>query len=309
MKKQTRHISFIALLLFTMPSFIISCQSKTDKLQDENDKSSKTLDKKNGEKVSSFSDMKDIKIEFIHIRHATSIIKIGNKAILIDPMLSAKDSLPPVQFSNNELRNPRVNLPHTSDSLVKTVDYVLLTHLHFDHFDNKAIGILSKKTPLICSKNDEGDLKDLGFSLIYPIENEYEVDGIKITQYPAIHGKGLLKYMTGKGSSYLINYNGFKIFLTGDCLLTDPLIENLTNTKPDIVIANAGAAKFKIGEPITMSIKDIQSISKSLVKSKVFVVHLDALNHCTETRDYCKKQINGYSNIYIPNDGETIKIK
>jgi L-ascorbate metabolism protein UlaG (beta-lactamase superfamily) len=253
--------------------------------------------------------MKNIQIGFIHIRHAASIIKIDNKEILIDPMLSAKESFPPVKLAVNKLKNPRTDLPFNSDSIIKNIDYLLLTHLHFDHFDKKAIEILSKKTSVLCSKTDVKRLNDLGFSLTCPIEKEYEIDGIKITQYPAIHGKGLLKYLMGKGSSYLIDYKGFKIFLTGDCLLTSSLKNNLIKTEPDIVIANAGAAKFKFGKPITMSIKEIQEISKILENSKIFVIHLDALNHCSETRDYCKEQIRDYSNIYIPNDGEEIKIK
>lgn len=253
-----------------------------------------------------FHKMKDIQIEFVHVRHATSIIKIGNKEILIDPMLSSKESLPTVKTVNNELKNPRTELPFNMDNMVKKVNYLLLTHLHFDHFDKEAVAALSKEIPVLCSKTDVKGVKKAGFLMIHPIANEYEIDGIKIIQYPAIHGEGILKYMMGKGSSYLIEYKGFRIFLTGDCLLTSSLKNNLIQTKPDIVIANAGAAKLNFGKPITMSIKDIQEIAKIITGSKILVVHLDALNHCTETRAYCKEQIRDYPNIYIPNDGEKI---
>ncbi len=248
-------------------------------------------------------------IKFIHIRHATSIIEINNKKILIDPMLSEKESLPPVNSAYNQLKNPRTELPFSSDSIVKNIDYLLLTHLHFDHFDKKAIEIISKEIPILCSKTDCKRLNNLDFLYTCPINNEYEIDEIKVTKYNAIHGKGLLKYLMGKGSSYLIDYMGFKIFLTGDCLLTNSLKNNLIKTEPDVVIANAGAAKLKFCKPITMSIKEIQEISKILENSKIFVIHLDALNHCSETRDYCKEQIRNYSNIYIPNDGEEVEIK
>lgn len=254
-----------------------------------------------------FQKMKNIPIEFVHIRHSTSIIKIGDKKILVDPMLSAKESLPSVKTINNELKNPRTELPFNRDSIALNVDYLLLTHLHFDHFDKEAIATLSKKIPVLCSKTDVKAVEKAGFLMIHPIANEYEIDGIKIIQYPAIHGIGVLKYMMGKGSSYLIEYKGFKIFLTGDCLLTGTLKNNLIQTKPDIVIANAGAAKLKFGKPITMSIRDIQEISSILPESKILVVHLDAVNHCTETRAYCKELIRDYPNIYIPNDGEKVE--
>ena len=245
--------------------------------------------------------------KFTHIRHATSILEINHRKFLIDPMLSDKESMPAVILSGNKLKNPRTELPTNADILVGNIDYLLLTHLHFDHLDTKAIALISKKTPVLCPGFDFRKLNSLGFSEIHPIDNEYETDGIKFNQFPAVHGKGFLKYLMGKGSSYLLNYQGFKIFLTGDCLLTSSLRENLGNTRPDIVVVNAGAARFKIGKPITMSISDVQEISKILPESKIIVVHLDALNHCSESRDYCMKQMQGYANICIPVNGEEIE--
>jgi L-ascorbate metabolism protein UlaG (beta-lactamase superfamily) len=253
-------------------------------------------------------DKKITSFKFSHIRHATSTIEIDNRKFLIDPMLSDKESLPPVMLTQNKLNNPRIALPFSIDNIINNVDYLLLTHLHFDHFDKKAIESIPKNQSVLCSKTDTKKLHKLGFSLTRSIDNDCDIDGIKIKRYAAVHGKGLLKYLMGKGSSYLIDYKGFKIFLTGDCLLTDSLKNNLIKSGPDIVIANAGAAKFKFGQPITLSIKEIQEISRILENSKIFVLHLDALNHCSETRDYCKEQIRDYSNIYIPDEGETIEI-
>lgn len=247
-------------------------------------------------------------IKFTHIRHATSILEINKQRILIDPMLSERESMPAVILSANKLKNPLTDLPFSAESFIRDIDWLLLTHLHFDHFDRKAIDLISKKTPVLCSSLDKGKLNRLGFSTIHVIDNEHETDGIKFSRFPAVHGKGLLKFLMGKGSSYLIEFQGFKIFLTGDCLLTATLKDNLKIIRPDIVIVNAGAARFRIGKPITMSIFDVQEISKILKSSKIFMVHLDALNHCSETQDYCKNQLQGYSNILIPTNGEEIQI-
>jgi L-ascorbate metabolism protein UlaG (beta-lactamase superfamily) len=221
-------------------------------------------------------------------------------------MLSAKGSLPPVILTANKFKNPLTDLPINLDSIVKYVDFLLLTHLHFDHFDKKAIKILLKNTPVLCSKIDSCKLKGLGFSSIHAIQNDYEVDGIKIIRYPAIHGQGLLKYLMGKGSSYLLNYQECKIFLTGDCIWTESLKNRITADEPDIIIANAGAASFKIGKPITMSVNDIKEMAQLFNKSKILVVHLDALNHCSETGNFSKIQTQNYSNIHVPNEGEII---
>jgi len=249
-----------------------------------------------------------VDIKFIHIRHSTSVIEIGNVKILIDPMLSDKESLPPVLLTGNKLKNPGKALPFSLDTIINDLDYLLLTHLHFDHFDKKAIEIIPKTKTVLCSPKDSKKLHEFGFLQTQAINGSYEMDGIIINRYPAVHGKGVLKNLMGKGSSYSINYNGFKLFLTGDSILTKTLITNLVEEEPHLIIANAGAAKFRFGKRITMSIKDVQEISKILKNSKIVVVHLDTLNHCTESRDYCKEQLLDYSNIIIPDYGENILI-
>jgi hypothetical protein len=86
------------------------------------------------------------------------------------------------------------------------------------------------------------------------------------------------------------------------------LKNRIATIKPGVIIANAGAARFKIGKPITMSIKDIQEMAELCKETKIVVVHLNALNHCSETRDFCKKRIGNYSNIYLPDDGEIMNL-
>ena len=245
---------------------------------------------------------------FTLVRHATAIIEIDGKKILMDPLFSDIEKLPPVPLTKNKLRNPRTGLPFSIGNIIKNTDYLLLTHLHFDHFDKQAIASIPKSTKVLTSSFDSNRIKKLGLTSIYSIKNDFEIDGFKIRRYQAKHGKGLLNLMMGKGSSYLIDYDGFKIFITGDSILTNSLKEYLSEADPDIIIANGGAAGFKFGKPITMSIKDIQGISGILKNSKIILIHLDALNHCTESRDFCKGQVKDYSTIIIPNDGETIKI-
>lgn len=247
-------------------------------------------------------------IWFTHVRHATSIIEIGNVKILIDPMLSDKGSLPPVSLTMNKHKNPLISLPFRNSEILNDMNYLLLTHLHFDHFDKEAIRSIEKSVPVLCADPDRKKMHKWGFTTIRSFTSSIDVGDFEISRYPAVHGKGLLSYLMGKGSSYLIGYKGFKIFITGDCILTEALKNTLIEAMPDIVIANAGKAEFRFGKPITMSMKDIQQISGLLKKSKIYVVHLDALNHCSEPREYCKEMITDYPNIFIPVEGEKIKI-
>ena len=81
------------------------------------------------------------------IRHATLLIRMGENRILVDPMLSPAETRPPIQMSPNPRRNPLVPLPELD---LRGVDAVLVTHVHSDHFDDAAAGLLPRNVPLFC---------------------------------------------------------------------------------------------------------------------------------------------------------------
>jgi L-ascorbate metabolism protein UlaG (beta-lactamase superfamily) len=204
---------------------------------------------------------KKIFIKFTHIRHALSRIEFGNIRLIIDPMLSEKDILPPIILTKNKFKNPLVPLPFTIEEIIGNCNYVLLTHLHFDHFDTKAAQVIPKEKPVICSKFDKRKLERVRFKNIQAIEKTINIDELSITRYPAVHGSGWVRFLLGRGSSYMVSYKGLKIFITGDCILNAVLKKRLLDSTPDVVIANGGAAEFFFGKPITMTIRDIQQIS------------------------------------------------
>lgn len=92
-----------------------------------------------------------------HIRHATSILTINSKRILVDPMLSEVGELSPVPLTRNYRRNPLTPLP-VPLHLFEDVDAILLTHRHFDHWDKRPfpfsikiyLCFVSLKTKLPC---------------------------------------------------------------------------------------------------------------------------------------------------------------
>ncbi len=240
---------------------------------------------------------------FTHIRHATSILKINNIEFLTDPFLSEKGSLPPVIFSRNKLRNPLTDLPVSANTIFKNSTHILVTHTHFDHFDKNNT---PKDFPIVCWDNDTKNIRKSGFKHIIPIRDEIEISGIQIKRFPAIHGKGFVNLLMGKCSSFLLKYNDLKIFIAGDCIWTSSLKKHLLETAPDFIIVNGGRGSFTFGKPMTLSVDDIKEIAGIMHKSKIGIVHLNTLNHCIETREFCKEQTREMPNIFIPEDGETI---
>ena len=82
------------------------------------------------------------------LRHATLVIEINNQKFLIDPMLSPKDAMDPVQNCGNESRIPMVELPLSSqelNQLLHDIDAIVVTHLHRDHWDAAAQKLIDQK--------------------------------------------------------------------------------------------------------------------------------------------------------------------
>ena len=68
------------------------------------------------------------------IRHATLRLEVEGRHLLVDPMLDPAGARPPVERSDNDRRNPLVELPEPAEVVVEGVDAALITHLHRDHF-------------------------------------------------------------------------------------------------------------------------------------------------------------------------------
>jgi L-ascorbate metabolism protein UlaG (beta-lactamase superfamily) len=87
--------------------------------------------------------------------------------------------------------------------------------------------------------------------------------------------------------------------------------EALYAQEPDVVVVNAGAARFLEGGPITMTAEDVVRVYCALPDARVVAVHMEAINHCLLTRDGLEEELRqeGLSDrVKVPVDGETFKV-
>jgi len=103
------------------------------------------------------------------LRNATIIVEIGSNRILIDPMLSPKNALPPLRVFGARQRNPLVELPSSAATALETVTHCLITHCqkgHFDHLDRVAKRWLrDAQIPVICTPHDARHLAKRGLNV------------------------------------------------------------------------------------------------------------------------------------------------
>ena len=246
-------------------------------------------------------------------RHATLFVEVNKLNILVDPMLSGKEAMNPIQNAGNNFRIPMVDLPFDEEALKKklnTVNAILLTHVHADHWDAKARDLINKEIPIICQPTDADRLKQQGFKEVIPLTEHMEWRGIGITRTGGQHGTGEIGKRMGKVSGYVIAHKRQSLYIAGDTIWCDDVKKVIEVMNPDHIIVNGGGARFLQGDAITMTTKDVLEVSKA-TKASISVVHLETINHCLEKRKDFREMITQNQlekQVMIPDDGGWSKV-
>jgi L-ascorbate metabolism protein UlaG (beta-lactamase superfamily) len=246
------------------------------------------------------------------IRNATLRLELDGRHLLVDPMLDPAGARPPVEDTENDRRNPLVELPEPAEVVVAGIDAVLLTHMHRDHFDDTAAQLLPKDLPVLCQPEDAARLRDRGFADVRPVEATAELDGITVTRTPARHGSGATAAAMAPVSGYLLRDSaGRTLYVAGDTVLYDAVEAVLDEHRPDVIVLNAGAARFRGGERIVMDADDVVAVARRAPEARVVAVHLDAVNHCVETRADVHQRVHEQhltDRVTVPEDGAAVPV-
>ena len=250
------------------------------------------------------------------VRNATMLIDIGTSRILVDPMLGPKGSLPPFAlFRHRARRNPTVELPPNIEPILESSTVGLITHCHLgfdsDHLDRAGTRLLAqKKIPVFCNQLDEKRLRKRGLETMPLVQDkEHDFLGGTITPFAAQHGYGLMAKLMGPGVGYFLQMpKEPSLYISGDTVLTPVVRQVLEEHKPDIAVLAAGSAQMDFGQPILMPMGEILEFIR---RSPGIVVanHLEALNHCSVTRDRLRAavaQAGFTAKTRIPKDGEVM---
>jgi L-ascorbate metabolism protein UlaG (beta-lactamase superfamily) len=162
-------------------------------------------------------------------------------------------------------------------SFGEKADLILVTHDHFDHYDERSIEILKKEETeiLIGGKNiKEGE--------------EKEVNGVKIKAVPAYN---LVKpfHPRGKGVGYLIEIEGKKIYHAGD---TDKIPEMAELGEIDLAL-------LPIGGTYTMNEVEAAEAVKLFSPKKVIPMHYGTLSETIGDPEKFKELVGKISEVII----------
>jgi L-ascorbate metabolism protein UlaG (beta-lactamase superfamily) len=242
------------------------------------------------------------------IRNATMKITYGRCTILTDPMLAPKDKYEP--FAGNA-RNPTIDLPFSVQEVISEINGVMVTHDHPDHFDPDACAVLPKEIPLFCQPGDDVRFIKEGFRSVTPITTSHIWEEVTIVRTGGQHGSGDILKLTGSVSGFVLKAKGEPtVYWVGDSIWCEPVSETIKTHQPDIIITHSGGAVLPGGPPIIMDDKQTLSTIRAHTEGVVVAIHMEALDHCTVTREdlrrMAKKASIPASRFFIPEDGETI---
>lgn len=247
-----------------------------------------------------------------HLRNATAIIEYGGQHILLDPMLSDKGTLAPFPNSPRQDEfNPLVELPMSIEEILEQTDVVLLTHLHVDHFDNKATEVLPKDIKIYTqNEEDAKEVEGYGFTNVSVFNEVTHLGDVEMYKTEAQHGHGDLLKMTGHVHGVVLKHEDEPtLYVTADTVWFDGVEHALKTYTPDVVLINGGANQFYEGGPLVMDEHDILKVAQTLPLAQIAVVHMEAVNHWALSRKDLRaflEEHNLSNRVVAPEDGELL---
>jgi L-ascorbate metabolism protein UlaG (beta-lactamase superfamily) len=247
------------------------------------------------------------------IRHATLLLDYAGKKILVDPMFAPQGEFAGLPAGRRSgLRNPLVDLPCAPDEL-GTPDLAVLTHLHFDHLDKAAAAWLSPDVPLVCQSGDDVWLERRGFRRVNGLHKiPLSAQGVRFVRTDGRHGGPIVGRLAGYVSGFVLSAPGEPVlYIAGDTVWCRPVAEAIKEHRPEVIVLNAGAARFTVGGHITMDARDVIRVCRAAPQSRIVAVHMEAVNHCRLMREGLAAALERAGlagRVAIPADGETISV-
>jgi L-ascorbate metabolism protein UlaG (beta-lactamase superfamily) len=147
------------------------------------------------------------------VGHATCLIQIGNKVFITDPI-----------FTNSVgMISKRRIEPGILPSSIGRIDFILISHIHFDHFNYGSLEMLPKSATLVLPEGCIEYTPEFGFAEYRELSpwTTFESDGVRITAVPAKHFNGRygfdiawLNVQTYNG--YIVEYQDKTVYFAGD---------------------------------------------------------------------------------------------
>jgi L-ascorbate metabolism protein UlaG (beta-lactamase superfamily) len=146
------------------------------------------------------------------------------------------------------------------------------------------------------------------------VDPEIELAEIAVARTSGRHGTGEIAEKMAPVSGFVLRAPGEPaLYIAGDTIWCDDVRDALSAHSPDVVVVNAGGARFNTGDPITMTAEDVIAVAEATPDSTAVVaVHMDAINHCVVTRAELRRVLREAglleSRVLVPDDAAALEL-
>lgn len=247
--------------------------------------------------------------------HSSYFLQLNGKKILVDPVFSGHAS--PFLFSVKAFLGTDIYFPEDFPE----IDYLVITHDHWDHLDYKTVRKLRPKIKKVITGLGTGEhLERWGFSKNQIFESDWYTEfspeeNIWITTTPARHfsGRGFMHKRT-LWVSFVLQVSSFKIFIGGDGGYDNHFAEIGKKYGPfDMAILENGQYN-KNWKYIHMQPEQVLQAAKDLQANWLFPVHSSKFALANHPWDEPLNKItelnyNSELRLILPQIGEKVDLK
>ena len=226
-------------------------------------------------------------INVIYLGGPTIILEIGGIRLMTDPTLD-----PPGESFTIDGKPAYWKTAGPASTDIGKIDAILLSHdQHGDNLDNAGREFLKSVPITFTTKIGAERLKGNAVGLS-PWETVILDDKITITSTPARHGPAGSEKFEGDVTGFIVSTKEKQIYITGDTVFYEGIVEVAEKFKPEYVFIFAGAAKPRGPFNVTMDTNDALDTAFAFPTATIIPVHFEGWSHYTETGEMLRQSFS-----------------
>ncbi len=199
------------------------------------------------------------------IGHASFLLQTKDVNVLIDPNWSMWLKV------IKRLKRPGVDLHH-----LPAIDFVLVTHAHFDHLDRRTLRKVAADQPIVVPVGVGNLVHDLGFNIVHELDHwqRVELGPLCVTLTPAHHWGARILHDSHRGfGGFHIEVEGRSIFHCGDSAYFEGFREIGKRYEIEIALLPIGAYDPPSGREVHMNPEEAVQAFKELGAKTLIPMH------------------------------------
>lgn len=250
------------------------------------------------------------------IGNATLLIRYAGFTILTDPTFVHMHEKVNLGYG---LKSKRLTNPALDIKDLPSIDFVILSHFHGDHFDQAAQRDLDKSLPIVTTSHSAKELNKRGFTNTQKLDKWQSISFSKgdvkivITATPGRHGPLPISMLLPSVMGSILDFQGpndklFRLYITGDTLVYDQIKEIAKRYNDvDIALLHLGGTRI-MGIFVTMNAKQGVEMFRIISPRVAIPVHYNDYDVFKSPLDDFKAEIRkaGFDNrVHYLTHGDT----